>query len=413
MAGVVLVGTLDTKGAEYEVMRDHLRALGHQVTVVDAGVLGAPGFVPDISRAEVAAAAGADIDALLAARDRGVALTRLSEGARVLLSDLHAQGRLHGVAAMGGSGGSALAATAMRGLPVGVPKLIVSTVASGDTRAYVGTTDITMMHSVVDVAGLNRISRRVIGNAAGAIAGMATAYQQAAGPTAGDRPLVGATMFGVTTPGAMAAKARLEEQGYEVIIFHAVGTGGQALEALVAGGYLAGVLDLTTTELADALVGGIFPAHDGRLTMAGKHGVPQVVSLGALDMVNFGPRASVPARFEGRLLYEHNANITLMRTTPEECAVLGRQIGERLAAADAPTRLFIPKAGISAIAVVGGVFHDPDADAALLNGIQEGAGGQVEITELDLDINDSAFAQAMADALVAMMRRPSARGVQK
>ena len=408
MADIVLVGTLDTKGAEYQFLRDRLRDLGHRVIVVDTGVLGQPTFTPDVDRDEVAALAGADMSTLASNGDRGVAVTTMSRGTRILLSRLFTEGRLHGVAALGGSGGSAIAAHAMHGLPIGVPKLIVSTVASGDTRSYVGTTDITMMHSVVDIVGVNRISRRIIANAAGAIAGMASAFERQSGDPADDRPLVGATMFGVTTQGVTAAKERLEAAGYEVLVFHAVGTGGEALEALVAGGYLSGVLDVTTTELADALVGGIFPAHEERLTTAGTYEVPQVVSLGALDMVNFGPRATVPEKFAGRLFYEHNDTITLMRTTADECATLGRQIGERLAAAKGPAQVFVPLGGISAIATAGGVFHDPEADRALIAGLRAAAGDRIEITEMDADINDTAFAHAMADALIAMMRRPSA-----
>lgn len=410
MAGIVLIGTLDTKGAEYDLLRQRIVALGHTVTVIDAGVLGEPAFAPDVTRQEVVAAAGTTIAALAEASDRGVAVAALAEGARRILEQLHEAGRVQGVAALGGSGGSALAAHAMRGLPIGLPKLIVSTVASGDTRAYVGAADVTMMHSVVDIAGLNRISRRIIANAAGAIAGMAAAYEQDLSTAGEDRHLVAATMFGVTTRCVMAAKDRLEDAGYEVLVFHAVGTGGEAMEALVAAGYISGVLDVTTTELADALVGGVFPAHEGRLSAAGRIGVPQVVSLGALDMVNFGPRASVPARFADRLFYEHNPSITLMRTTPEECSVLGRQLGERLSEATGPTSLFIPLRGISAIATEGAVFHDPAADAALFEATRAAAASSVALHELDMDINDTRFAHAMADALVAEMERKNGDG---
>lgn len=403
MAEIVLIGTLDTKGEEYRLFRDLLKALGHKVTVVDAGVLGEPIFAPDITRHDVAAAADTSIEALVAADDRGAAIAALSRGARAILSRLHDECRVQGVAALGGSGGSALAAHVMRGLPIGLPKLIVSTVASGDTRAYVGAADVTMMHSVVDVAGINRISRRIIGNAAGAISGMAAAYVDDIAGKEDDKPLVAATMFGVTTACVMAAKARLEEGGYEVLVFHAVGTGGEAMEALVEAGYIEGVLDVTTTELADALVGGIFPAHEGRLTTTGRLGVPQVVSLGALDMVNFGPRVTVPPQFSGRLFYEHNPSITLMRTTPEECATLGRQVGERLSAAVGPTELFIPHGGISAIAVEGGIFHDTAADEALFDAARAASTGSVALHEMDMDINDTQFAHAMAEALIAAM----------
>ena len=243
----------------------------------------------------------------------------------------------------------------MRDLPVGVPKLIVSTVASGDTRPYVGAVDVTMMYSVVDISGINQISSQILTNAAGAIAGMATAVVP---ERTGERPLVGATMFGVTTPCVTHARERLEELGYEVLVFHATGTGGQSFEALATGGYLVGALDATTTELADDLVGGVLSAGPERLEAVGRAGIPQVVSLGALDMVNFGPRDSVPPQFEDRNLYVHNPTITLMRTTPEEMAELGRRIARKLNGADGPTVLFVPLKGVSAIDVEGQPFHD-------------------------------------------------------
>jgi uncharacterized protein (UPF0261 family) len=293
----------------------------------------------------------------------------------------------------------------MRALPVGVPKLMVSTLASGDTRPYVGAVDVTMMYSVVDIAGINSVSARILSNAAGAIAGMV----RAPAPPMDHRPLVGASMFGVTTPGVTRARERLEELGYEVLVFHATGTGGQSMENLVSGGFLAGVLDLTTTELADELVGGVLSAGPDRLEAAGAAGVPQVVSLGALDMVNFGPRATVPERFAGRNLYVHNPTVTLMRTTPEECRELGRQVGRKLSAATGPTALFVPRRGVSMIAVEGQPFHDPAADESLLSGLQETAAG-VEVHELDLDVNDERFAVAMADRLHEMIGAQPRRG---
>jgi uncharacterized protein (UPF0261 family) len=280
---------------------------------------------------------------------------------------------------------------------VGVPKLIVSTLASGDTRPYVGAKDVTMMYSVVDIAGINQISARILANAAGAIAGMAKASAPAAREA---RPLVGATMFGVTTPAVTRARERLEELGYEVLVFHATGTGGQSMEALVDGGFLAGVLDLTTTELADELVGGVLSAGPDRLEAAGAAGVPQVVSLGALDMVNFGPKDTVPERFAERNLYVHNPTVTLMRTTAEENAELGRRIAEKLNRAGSPTVLFVPLGGVSAIDVDGQPFHDPQADAALFDALREHLDrDRVEVREIDAQVNDPAFATAMADRL--------------
>jgi uncharacterized protein (UPF0261 family) len=294
----------------------------------------------------------------------------------------------------------------MQALPVGIPKLIVSTLASGDTRPYVGAVDIAMMYSVVDIAGINRISERILTNAAAAIAGMARANEDFRA-SAEAKPLIGATMFGVTTPCVTAARERLESRGYEVLVFHATGTGGRSMEALVAAGFIAGVLDITTTELADELVGGVLSAGPDRLEIAGKLGVPQVVSLGALDMVNFGPMETVPEKFRGRNLYKHNPTVTLMRTTPEETAELGHIIARKLSAAKGPVAVFIPLRGISMIATESGPFHDPEADRALIDNLKAGLRKEVEVHELDMDINDPRFAQAMADRLDELVREPS------
>ena len=396
-ATVVLVGTLDTKGVEYDYLRSRLRERGVDVVLVDAGVMGEPLAKPDVGREEVARAAGAEVADLAASGDRGVAVETMARGAAEIVKRLRAEGRLDGILALGGSGGSAIATYAMRQLPVGVPKLMVSTVASGDTRPYVGAVDVTMMYSVVDIAGINQVSERILTNAAAAIAGMADA--QSIEIAESGRPLVGATMFGVTTPCVTRARERLEELGYEVLVFHATGTGGQSMEALVRGGFIAAVLDATTTELADDLVGGVLSAGPDRLEAAGEVGIPQVVSLGALDMVNFGPMETVPERFRERRLYVHNPTITLMRTTPEECAELGRRIARKLNAAQGPVSLFIPLRGISLIAVEGQVFHDPDADEALLAALREDLDDSVDVRELDTDINDPAFAEAMAERL--------------
>jgi uncharacterized protein (UPF0261 family) len=392
---VALLGTLDTKGTEYAFLRDRLRSEGLEVLVIDAGVHEPVGIRPDVDRTEVARAAGADAAELAARGDRGAAVEAMGAGAEAVVVRLHGEGRIDGVLALGGSGGSSIATRAMRALPVGVPKLMVSTLASGDTRPYVGAVDVTMMYSVVDISGVNRISARIMANAAGAMAGMVRATV----PPLETKPLVAATMFGVTTPCVTEARERLEELGYEVLVFHATGTGGQSMEALVKAGYLAGVLDVTTTELADELVGGVLSAGPERLTAAGEAGVPQVVSLGALDMVNFGPRDTLPPRFEGRTLYVHNPTVTLMRTTPEECRELGREIGRKLSEAAGPTALFVPLRGVSMIAVHGQPFHDAAADAALLEGLRETLAPHVEVHECDDEINDPIFAQAIAERL--------------
>jgi uncharacterized protein (UPF0261 family) len=397
---VVLLGTLDTKGVEYAFLRDRVREHDVEVLVVDSGIYDPVGLEPDITRDEVARAGGADVGALAQAGDRGAAVSTMATGAEEVVTRLHDEGRLDGILALGGSGGSSIATQAMRALPIGVPKLMVSTVASGDTRPYVGAVDVTMMYSVVDISGVNRVSAQIMANAAGAIAGMAKATV----PPLESKPLVAATMFGVTTPCVTRARERLEELGYEVLVFHATGAGGQSLEALVRDGFLAGVLDATTTELADELVGGVLSAGPDRLEAAGAAGVPQVVSLGALDMVNFGPRESVPPQFEGRNLYVHNPTVTLMRTTPEECAELGRTIGRKLSGARGSTVLFVPLKGVSMIDVEGQVFHDADADAALFAALRETLSDSVEVHEVDTDINDPEFAVAMADRLHAAIQ---------
>ena len=398
MATVVLVGTLDTKGVENDFVRERLRAAGVEVLVVDAGVLEAPAFTPDITRQEVAAAAGADFGSLVAARDRGAAITVMAQGAAVVVRRLYDAGRLDGALALGGTGGTSIATRAFRELPLGVPKIVVSTAASGNTAGYIGETDLVLMPSVVDIAGLNRISTRILSNAAAAMAGLVNAA-----PLPSDespRPMVAASMFGVTTPCITRARARLETLGYEVLVFHMTGTGGRTMESLAAQGLLAGVLDATTTELADELVGGIFSAGPDRLSAAGRAGIPQVVSVGALDMVNFGPMDSVPRQFRERNLYVHNPITTLMRTTPGECAELGARLAARLSRATGPASLFLPLRGISAIDVPGGPFHDEAADRALFGAIHDKLDTKrVELVEMDTDVNDTRFADAMADRL--------------
>lgn len=405
MPTVVLLGTLDTKGHEYDFLRDRLREHGVDVVLVDAGIMGEPPVVPDITREEVAAAAGADVQALAEAGDRGAAVEVMSRGAAEIVKGLHAEGRLDAVGGLGGSGGSALVTYAMRQLPIGVPKLMVSTVASGDTTPYVGSVDVTMMYSVVDISGVNQISARIMANAAGALAGMAKATVP---PLGEERPLVVASMFGVTTPCVTTARERLEELGYEVLVFHQTGAGGGSMEELIKAGFIVGSLDATTTEFCDQVAGGVLAAVPDRLESAGRLGIPQVVSLGALDMVNFGPMESVPERYRDRNLYVHNPTITLMRTTPDECRQIAELIARKLNAATGPTVLFVPLRGVSAIAVEGQVFHDPEADEALLSTLRDLVDtSKVEVHELDTDVNDATFALAMADRLHELIEAAS------
>lgn len=376
--------------------------------MVDAGIH-PPRYsgVIDTSQEAVARAARTTIDALRGAGDRGAAVTAAGEGAAVVLEQLASEGRLDGVLAVGGSGGSSIAARAVRDLPVGLPKLLVSTMAAGDVGPYVGASDVTMMYSVVDIAGINQLSRAVLGNAVAGIAGMAAAHRaRISEPAPDDRPLIAASMFGVTTPAVDAARERLQELGYEVLVFHATGSGGRALETLARSRVVAGVLDLTTTELADDLVGGVLSAGPDRLTAAGAAGIPQVVSLGALDMVNFGPEHTVPERFADRTFFVHNPTVTLMRTTPQENAELGRRVAQKLAASISPTVLMIPRGGVSALDAPGQAFADPDADTALFDAVSVGvAGSGVVLIETDQHLNDPEFARRAADELDALIRK--------
>lgn len=396
---ILLIGTLDTKGAEYAYVRDLIIGRGHQVLTLNAGVVGEPAFTPDISAAQVAEAGGSSLAQLRAQADRGAALEVMTRGASKLAAQLHAEGKFDGVLALGGSGGTAIATAAMRELPVGLPKVMVSTVASGDVQPYVGVKDISMMYSVVDIAGLNRLSRRILANAAGMVCG---AVEQEM-PAAADKPLITATMFGVTTPCVTMVREQLEQAGYEVLVFHATGSGGRAMESLIDSGFITGAADITTTEWCDELVGGVLSAGPHRLEAAARAGIPQVVSCGALDMVNFWAMETVPQQFKERTLYKHNANVTLMRTTPQECAELGRIIASKLNQATGPTALFIPLKGVSAIDQEDQPFYLPEADAALFEALRRNIRPPVELVELDLHINDPEFAVAMAERLLAMV----------
>ena len=402
---VVLIGTLDTKGAEVQFVRVLLNQGGVQTCVIDAGVFQPPAFAPDIGRERVYEAAGTSLAAMRRTGDRGRAVQAAAKGVRQLVLELHAKRDVAGVLALGGSAGTTIGTTAMRALPFGVPKLMVSTLASGQVRHWVGVRDILMMHSVVDISGLNRISRTVLTNAAHAMIGMVKgpARQRESVGLAGGKPLVTATMFGVTTPCVEAARRLVEANDYEVLVFHATGTGGQTMESFIADGLIAGVLDLTTTELADELVGGILSAGPDRLTAAGLRGVPQVISLGALDMVNFGPPDTLPEKFRSRRFHAHNPTVTLMRTTPEENDRLGKEIAEKASAARGPTAVLVPLRGVSTIDQEGQAFWWPDADAALFQSLRNWMAPQVELIELDLHINDPAFAEAAARALLRLV----------
>jgi uncharacterized protein (UPF0261 family) len=391
-----LVGALDTKGAEYAFVKSILEERGIRTIVIDCGVLGQPTLTPDIDRAMVARAGGAEVAQLAADADRGAAVEAMSRGLTALLPELLTEGRFDGVLALGGTGGTSLVSRALRALPLGIPKVIVSTVAGGDVSAYVGVSDIILIPSIVDVAGINRISRGVLARAAGAMAGML----ETPVPAGGDRPLIAASMFGNTTEAVETARRIFEDSGFEVLVFHATGTGGRTMESLIASGQIAGVFDLTTTELADELAGGVFTAGPSRLEAAGTAKVPAVITPGCLDMVNFGAPETIPPRYAGRLFYQHNANVTLMRTNVEENARLGEHMAAKINAYTAPVTVLLPLRGVSVIGADGGPFHWPEADAALFEAIKRGLQSDIPVIEIDAAINDPIFAERAAHVLL-------------
>jgi uncharacterized protein (UPF0261 family) len=398
MATVALLGTLDTKGEEYAFLRKQVERAGCAVIMIDAGVTADPDYTVEFTRADVAAAADANIDDLVAEGDRGRAVETQAAGAAVIVGQLYRDNRIDGLLGMGGSGGSSIISRAMRELPVGLPKLLVSTMVSGDTTPYVDTSDITMMYSVLDFAGINEVSAQILTNAATGIAGMARGYE-AYEPIGTGRPLVGATMYGTTTRCVDRARQWLGEAGYEVLVFHATGPGGRSMEALMDSGHIVASLDVTTTELIDEVAGGTTTAGPHRLEMAGSLGLPQVVSLGAADMITFTPSDAVPAEFEDRVSYQHNPAITLIRADRKDMGLYGRLLCEKLNQATGPVSLFVPRRGLSEYGVAGGVFHDPEADEALFETLRTSLDSRVELIEMDTDINDPKFAVAMAKRL--------------
>jgi uncharacterized protein (UPF0261 family) len=397
MAIIAILGTLDSKGAEHAFIAGIVRERGHTPLLIDVGTGTEPTVAPDVTRDEVARAAGLDLAAVIARRDRGEAVTAMSRAIPVLLGKLHREGRIDGVISLGGGGGTAIATAAMRALPVGFPKLMVSTLASGNTSHYLGTSDIMMMPSITDIAGLNRLSRLILTRAAGAICGMVEARID----LASDKPLIVASMFGNTTACVTEARRILEENGYEVLVFAATGAGGRSMEAIIDSGIVAGVLDITTTELADELAGGVLSAGPDRMNAAARAGVPVVVAPGCLDMVNFGEPSSVPEKYATRLFYHHNPQVTLMRTTADECSRLGRLLAEKTNAYRAPTAILLPKKAVSVISAAGQPFHDPVADEALFGALREAA--RHPVREIDAEINSPEFARECALDLLRLI----------
>lgn len=403
---VAVLGTLDTKGVETQFLRARIEEHGCRTLVVDLGILHRPAFPPDVSRQAVAEAAGERIEVLAASEDRGLAVTAMTRGAEKILPDLYAMGRVQAVIGLGGSAGTTMSTAAMRALPIGLPKVMVSTIAGGDVSPFVSSKDITMIPSIVDISGLNRISRRVLSQAAAAVAAMVRAEV----PQVEERPLVAASMFGNTTECVEAARQLLESEGFEVLVFHATGTGGRTMEDLTRSGYIAAVLDVTTTELADELAGGVMSAGPTRLRAAAHAGIPAVVAPGCLDMVNFWAPDSVPDKYKGRRFYRHNPNVTLMRTTPEENVELGRRMAQRINASTGPVAVYLPLRGTSVIAAPGQPFAWPEADQALFSAIRRHLRPEIPLFELDANINDPEFAQAVAEGLIGLLGRGSGIG---
>ncbi|MEZ5667913.1 MAG: Tm-1-like ATP-binding domain-containing protein [Alphaproteobacteria bacterium] len=396
MGTLYVIGTMDTKADELLYAKACAEAAGVGAVLVDVGTRGGDARA-DVAAAAVAACHPDGAAAVLGLDDRGRAVTAMAEALSAFLA---ARGDVGGVLGLGGSGNTALVTQAMRSLPIGLPKLMLSTVASGNVAAYVGPNDIAMVYSVVDIAGLNAISRRIIGNAAHAAAGMVR-HPVPASPA--DRPAVGLTMFGVTTACVTAVRRALEDR-FETVVFHATGTGGQSMEKLADSGFFAALIDLTTTEVADFLVGGVFPCTDDRFGAAIRTRLPYVGSVGAVDMVNFGPRETVPAAYAGRCLHVHNAQVTLMRTTAQENEAIGRFIVARLNRMEGPVRFLLPLRGVSALDAPGQPFHDPAADAALFAAIRAGwrDGANRQLIAVDAHVNDAAFARAAVDAFAAV-----------
>lgn len=394
---VVLIGSFDTKGIEYAFVRDILHQSGVETVTINTGVLNSPFFTPDVSSDEVAAAGGVSLSSLQKEQDRGKAVSVMTKGVAAIVTRLIEEKVVGALFGMGGTAGTTVCASAMQAAPIGVPKLLVSTVASGNTSPYVGVKDIMMMYSVIDIAGINSLSRRILSNAAYALVGMIKGINNEAAAVENNKPMLGMTMFGVTTPCCTRVREALERKGFEILVFHATGTGGRAMEELIRAGFIQGVLDITTTELADDLVGGVFSAGPNRLLAAGEMGIPQLVSVGALDMVNFGAPETVPSRFKERIFYQHNHTTTLMRTTVEENTELGKSLAQKLNMSGKQTVLVFPHGGVSLLDVKGKPFDGAQQREALFQAITSTLEPHVRIVETDKDMNDPTVADLIVE----------------
>jgi len=401
---VAIIGALDTKGAEFAFLKSEIEKRGCRTFIINVGVLGEPAFTPDVDASVVAEAGGVKLEDLIAKRDRGEAMHVMARGIPHVLRKLYDEGKFDGVISMGGGAGTVIATSGMRALPVGVPKLMVTTLASGDTSPYVGTSDIVMMPTVVDVAGLNRISRMIFTYAAGAICGMVMSEVE---KPAEEKPLIAATMFGNTTRAVNHARQIMEANGYEVLVFHATGTGGKTMEMLIESGFIAGVMDITTTEWADEICGGVLSAGPTRLEAAAKMGIPQVVVPGCLDMCNFWAPETVPEKYKDRLFYRWNPNVTLMRTTPEENARMGEIFAEKLNAAKGPVVVIIPTKGWSELDAPDKPFWWPEADQAFIDALQRNLRPDIPVIMMDHNINDPEFSGNVAETLLELLKQHS------
>jgi len=397
---IAILGALDTKGQEFSYLKDEIENRGLDTFVINVGVMGEAPFVPDVSAEEVARAGGSELSSLVERADRSEAMAAMTRGVAKVVSQNYATGKFDGIISMGGGGGTAMGTSAMRALPIGVPKLMVSTVASGDTSQYVGTSDIIMAPSIVDVAGLNRISRTVFSNAAGAICGMVSGDVE---EVIDEKPLIAATMFGNTTKAVEHARKIMEENGYEVLVFHATGTGGRTMETLIESGFFAGVLDITTTEWADEVCGGVLSAGSERLDAAGKASIPQVVTPACIDMANFWGKDTVPEKYDDRLFYPWNPNVTLMRTNPQENRQMGEIFAEKLNAATGPVKVFIPMGGFSELDFPDELFWWPEANQAFVEGLQSKLNPDIPVVISEKDVNDPEFSGAVAQTLLDML----------
>ena len=400
MAGrIAVIGALDTKGDEFLFVKKEIEKQGYTALVINVGIVDDPGFEPEVSADTVARAADSSLAILKDKSDRGLAIETMAKGIGQVITDLYSADRIQAVISMGGSAGTEIGTAGMRALPLGVPKVMVSTLASGDTRPYVGTRDIVMVPSIVDVAGINRISARVYASAVGAVIGML----ETSAPKIEEKPILAASMFGNTTPVVNRCRSIMEDNGYEFIIFHQVGT-PETLESLVADGYISGVLDITTTEWADEITGGVLAGGPDRYDIVSEMGIPQVVAPGCVDMANFWARETVPKRYGDRRIYQWAHNITLMRTTPEENAAIGRILAEKANRSSGPVAFFLPLKGVSMLDAPDKEFWWPEADQALYEAIKDHLKSDIPVYELDCNINDVEFADAVANKMLEFLK---------